>query len=176
MSKNFVTYDETLAQELKEKYNLKETTLRVWKHRQGIPTRYFQEGGYKPDELASAGQREKLIHALQLPYLNRNHLGMPTHRCSDLLRQPKHVRLGKDEARAVLQGLKKLRKLLEIFYQKMDIENFQKICEQEEFKVSLLIGDRKLYNRLRQRQTALTEAEQEALRARLQVIFQEFNP
>ena len=177
MSKEFAAYDEDLALKLQEKYKLKPTTLRVWKHRQGIPLRYLEEGGWNPGEAAAKNQQERLRNCIGLKFINRAKLGLAPHRLHDFLNSPKKVRLTKEEAKPILDELKDLRRQLEVWYQKMNLIEFIRLRENPILKLSALIENPPLYNRIRQRQTdVLTEEEQSFLRQKLNEVFEVFKP
>jgi len=108
------TYNSDLAQALKERYLLANSTIRNWKYRQQIPDRYLE--GYVTRLRAPEQHTEIIKQWLRLPFIRRTRFeGIRPTVLNDLMRLDdgrKHARLRDEEAKTILQQLRILDKRL----------------------------------------------------------------
>lgn len=157
MKKKYVPFDEDLAEKLQRQFDLKATTLRVWKHRQRIPAKYLD--GERPfPERASKAQQARVRKLLELPYLNRAGFeAIPAQRFSDFLREDKPVALRKADVAVFNKELRALRRQIKQVLKKPSPAGLKKVVEQPLLKAAVFLPHTQLLDQLRQERPTWTE-------------------
>lgn len=157
MRKETVPFEEDLAEALQKRFDLSETTIRVWKHRKRIPAKYLE--GKRPfPERANKVQQERTRRRLQLPYINRAGIeGLPAQRFSDFLRKDRPTALRKDDVKKFNKAIQQIRSHIIKFKNKPSIENLRILVQLPMLKGSLFLNHTKLYDQLRQESTTWQE-------------------
>ena len=152
--KQYITYDEKLALRLQRKYGLTDGTLRVWKHRGGIPARYG--AGYKNKERASKAQMKKITAFLAKRWVNRSGFeGIPGYRLNDLMRDEKRKSLSLADAEQILAARNQLRRLMRAVIAKKQLKDLSDLLALPYVRPMLLMGTLKDYGRLRGKSKSL---------------------
>lgn len=152
-------YDEKTAEKLQEQYGLANATVRVWKYRNKIPDRYLNADKYELPPIASRPQVQRIAAYLALPYLNRNgFLPLRNFRLRDMLKDNKHARFTKAEAKIFLTNIKNLR-LKATAATAKDFATLVDFLNNPAIRPLVFVGDYKLYNRIRHGVKNLNDAD-----------------
>jgi hypothetical protein len=164
---NMALYDEKTADKLQEQYGLANTTIRVWKYRNKIPDRYLKADKYELPPIASRAKVQLIAAYLELPYINRNGFApVRNFRLRDMLKDDKHARFTKAEAKIFLSAVKNLRSKATAAEAK-DLAALSDFLNNPAIRPLIFVGDYKLYNRIRQGAKNLQEADWAALLPKL---------
>lgn len=146
-----IEYEEKTAARLQEEYSLADATIRVWKFRNRIPARYFGETKYELAPMATRGQVLRIVAYCNLPFINRKGFSpLPTHRLRDMLRDNKHARFTKIEAKIVLDKLKTLIAAAKLVLAEPTCAHLRAFLAEPILRPLVFMNNSKLYNRVRQ--------------------------
>ncbi|AFC23188.1 hypothetical protein [Saprospira grandis] len=166
MAKKYISYNEELARKLQKKFGLKETTIRVWKHRQGIPERYA-DPNYQPRTVASKSQLKNCRHFLALSFINRSQFeGIPAHTLNDFMNSDKHNTLALLQAEQLLNHRKFIKKELKKIIHKQDGDALAAILQLPFIRPTILLASH--YASLRHRFDKLKNEDWETIKPLLQ--------
>jgi len=166
--KNYLSYDETLAKKLQRKHGLSGATLRVWKHRNGIPTRYATPG-YTAAERANKATLKKVEAFLALPWVNRSGFeGIAAHRLNDFMREEKRKTLSCVDADIVLFSAKLLKTILRRLLRDRQLKDLSDLLGLSFLRPMLFIGNLQDYSRLRGKAKSMSDADWDWLSEKLQ--------
>jgi len=145
-------FNEEKARQIIDKYNLSQTTLKVWKSRGSIPDRYGKEGYVKPIPVSGKGDeimQERLISILNMPELNRKTIiqlsGCDATRINGVCLHKSTFT--KEEMFALQKEIKRLRLDILKYTQKYS-ESFVKLLKDNRLKFYVIIPDKLFARRL----------------------------
>ena len=148
MSSNNIEFDLALANKIKDKFNIPDTTIRVWKYRNKIPSKYLSEEYVKEKKVARNATTNKLLEILkrkEISAYNFRTFKTPQ-RGADIVN--KELLFTENEVLGIKTEVVEIRNKLRLMTRHTTKKNIEEIMKDKRIVHSVLFGKNAYYNLL----------------------------